>query len=279
MVPDEGLGWFERHRPRRALLTNRHHLRGAPEFADAFGISIHCHPAGLHEFEGGPEVLPMEPGDTPAEGITVLELGALTPEEVVLQVDAGPGALAFADGLIRGADGSLGFFEDALLGDDPEAVKRDLHAALRRLLAEQEFDALLLAHGKPRASGGRAELGALRLADRREGAAGEQVRPQRVGALGAPAVDRDEVLAERLDVGERRARLAGARRTSTSVSAASRRRSRSRSCSFVPPSVLEHLHDAAVGLGAFAGHCPRNDTNARRSSVTLRTRCAAVAPT
>jgi hypothetical protein len=158
MVPDEGLGWFERRPPRRALLTNRHHLRGAPEFADAFGISIHCHPAGLHEFAGGPEVLPMEPGDTPADGITVLELGALTPEEVVLKVDAGPGALAFADGLIRVADGSLGFFEDSLLGDDPEAVKRDLHAALRRLLAEQEFDALLLAHGKPRASGGRAEL-------------------------------------------------------------------------------------------------------------------------
>jgi hypothetical protein len=158
IVPDEGLGWFERHPPRRALLTNRHHLRGAPEFADAFGISIHCHPAGLHEFEGGPEVQTMEPGDTPAPGIAVLEFGALTPEEVVLKVDAGPGALAFADGLIRGADGSLGFFEDELLGDDPEAVKRDLHAALRRLLAEQEFDALLLAHGRPRATGGRAEL-------------------------------------------------------------------------------------------------------------------------
>jgi hypothetical protein len=158
MVPDEGLGWFERREPRRALLTNRHHLRGAPEFADAFGISIHCHPAGLHEFEGGPEVEPMEPGDTPAPAITVLEFDAITPEEVVVKLDAGPGALAFGDGLIRLRDGLLGFFSDSLLGDDPEAVKRDLHAALARLVAEQEFDTLLLAHGKPRASGGRAEL-------------------------------------------------------------------------------------------------------------------------
>jgi hypothetical protein len=172
IVPDEGLGRFERDPPRRALLTNRHHLRGAPEFADAFGISIHCHPAGLHEFEGGPEVLPIEPGDTPAPGITVLEFGTITPEEVVIRVDAGPGALAFADGLIRGADGALGFFEDSLLGDDPEVVKRDLHAELRRLLSEQEFDALLLAHGKPRASGGRAEL--RRFVQARRGEAGDE---------------------------------------------------------------------------------------------------------
>ena len=158
MVPDEGFGWFERHEPRRALLTNRHHLRGAPEFASAFGIPIFCHPAGLHEFDSGPDVQPMEPGDKPAPAIEVLEFGAITPEEVVLKIDAGPGALAFADGLIRVRDGSLGFFPDSLLGDDPEAVKRDLHAALERVLAEQEFDALLLAHGKPRASGGRAEL-------------------------------------------------------------------------------------------------------------------------
>jgi hypothetical protein len=158
MVPDEGLEWFERHRPERALLTNRHHLRGAPEFAAAFGCSIHCHPAGLHEFEGGPEVRPMEPGDTPAPGITVLEFGAITPEEFVLHVDSGPGALAFADGLIEVRGGGLGFFSDSLLGDDPERVKREVRADLRRLLAEQEFDALLLAHGEPRAGGGRAEL-------------------------------------------------------------------------------------------------------------------------
>ena len=158
MVPDEGLLWFERNVPLRALLTNRHHLRGAPEFAARFGCTIHCHPAGLHEFEDGPEVLPMEPGDTPAPGITVLEFGAITPEEVALHVDAGPGALAFADGLIRVRGGGLGFFSDSLLGDDPEAVKRGVRADARRLLARGGFDALLLAHGEPRATGARAEL-------------------------------------------------------------------------------------------------------------------------
>jgi hypothetical protein len=158
MVPDEGLGWFERHEPRRALLTNRHHLRGAPEFAEAFGVSIHCHPAGLHEFEGGPEVLPMEPGESPAPGIAVLEFGAITPEEVALRIDAGKGVIALADSVIRGRDGGLGFFPDSLLGDDPETVKDEIRAAVRRILDEQEFDGLLLAHGKPRAGGGREEL-------------------------------------------------------------------------------------------------------------------------
>lgn len=158
MVPDEGLEWFEQHRPRRALLTNRHHLRGAPEFAAAFGCSIHCHPAGLHQFEGGPDVQPMEPDDTPAPGITVLEFGAITPEEVALHVDAGLGALAFADGLIRVRGGGLGFFSDSLLGDDPEAVKRGVRADALSLLSEWQFDALLFAHGEPWASGGRAEL-------------------------------------------------------------------------------------------------------------------------
>jgi hypothetical protein len=60
--------------------------------------------------------------------------------------------------VLRGRDGRLRFMPDGLLGDDPEGVKRGLLAALGRILAEQEFDALLLAHGAPRATGGRAEL-------------------------------------------------------------------------------------------------------------------------
>lgn len=158
MVPEDGLDWFEAHPPERVLLTNRHHLRGSREFAERFGCSIHCHRAGLHEFSEGPEVRPMAPGDTPAQGVRVLELGAITPEEVALHVSAGPGVLAFADGVIRGRDGRLAFVPDSLLGDDPEEVKRGLRAALGRLLDEQEFDALLLAHGEPAAQGGRAEL-------------------------------------------------------------------------------------------------------------------------
>ena len=160
MVPEDGVGWFEADPPERVLLTNRHHLRGAEAFAAAFGCSIHCHPKGLHQFDGGPEVLPMEPGAQPAAGITVLEFGAITPEEVVLHIDAGSGTLAFADGLIRGRDGRLSFVPGSLLGDDPAQVRRELRTALRRVLDEQEFDALLLAHGDPTPRGGRAELAA-----------------------------------------------------------------------------------------------------------------------
>jgi hypothetical protein len=160
MVPEDGLGWFDEHPPARVLLTNRHHLRGSREFAERFGCSIHCHPAGLHEFADGPDVEPMAPGDTPAPGVTVLEVGAITPEEVALHIDAGPGVLAFADGVIRGRDGRLAFVPDSLLGEDPAAEKQGLRAALRRLLDEQEFDAILLAHGEPAGQGGRAELAA-----------------------------------------------------------------------------------------------------------------------
>jgi hypothetical protein len=91
--------------------------------------------------------------------VTVLEVGAITPEEVALHVEVGPGAVALGDCVLRGGrDGTLRFMPDWLLGDDAEGVKRGLRAALGRIVAEQEFDALLLAHGAPRASGGHAEL-------------------------------------------------------------------------------------------------------------------------
>jgi hypothetical protein len=155
IAPEEGLGWFEGHRPERALLTNRHHLRSA----EAFGCPLYSHPAGFHELEKrGLDVRPMVPGDRPAPGVTVLEIGAITPEEVALHIDAGPGVVALADCVLRGRGGALAFMPDSLLGDDPEEVKRGLRAALGRIVAEQEFDALLLAHGEPRASGGKAEL-------------------------------------------------------------------------------------------------------------------------
>jgi hypothetical protein len=154
IAPEEGLGWFDERRPQRALLTNRHHLRSAEEF----DCPIFCHPAGMHEFADGLDVQSMLPGDTPAPGVTVLEVGAITPEEVALHVDLGPGTVALGDCVLRGRDGNLRFMPDSLLGDDAEEVKRGLRAALGRIVAEQQFDALLLAHGAPRASGGHAEL-------------------------------------------------------------------------------------------------------------------------
>jgi hypothetical protein len=74
------------------------------------------------------------------------------------RVAIGPGALAVADGVIRRDDGALAFVSDALLGADPEAVKRGLAAAYLSLAEQLAFDVLLLAHGAPWVGGARAAL-------------------------------------------------------------------------------------------------------------------------
>jgi hypothetical protein len=156
-VPEEGIEELARHgRPEVILLSNRHHLRHAQQFAAAFDCPIRAQRAGLHEFDGGPDVHPFDFGDQVSPGVTALEVGALTAEDTAFHVAAGRGVLLFADGLIR-MDGELAYVPDALMGDDPEAVRRGLTAALRGLL-EQDFDALLFAHGDPVPSGGKALL-------------------------------------------------------------------------------------------------------------------------
>jgi hypothetical protein len=97
-------------------------------------------------------------GDELAPGVHAVEVGVLCPEETALHIAAGDGLLAFADAIVRDRDGSLAFVPDWLLGDDAEAVKAGLRDAFARLLEEQEFDGLLLAHGDPSPSGGRAAL-------------------------------------------------------------------------------------------------------------------------
>jgi glyoxylase-like metal-dependent hydrolase (beta-lactamase superfamily II) len=157
-VPEGGVETVARYgRPDRILLSNRHHLRHSEQFAAAFGCPIRCHEAGLWEFDRGPEVQPFRFGDEVAPGITALEMGALTPEDTVFHLRTGPGALLFADGLIRRRNGALAFVPDWLMGDDADGVKRGLLASLRRLL-DEDFDALLFAHGEPMASGGHEAL-------------------------------------------------------------------------------------------------------------------------
>ncbi len=157
-VPEDGVEAIAQYgRPDRILLSNRHHLRHSERFAEAFGCEIRCHEAGLHEFRDGPDVQGFRFGDEVAPGIVALKMGALTPEDTVFHLDAGPGALLFADGLIRGADGGLEFVPDALMGDDPDEVRRGLSQSLRGLL-EHDFDALLFAHGDPMPGGGRRAL-------------------------------------------------------------------------------------------------------------------------
>ena len=156
MTPAEGVEWFDGvSRPQRVLLTNRHHLRHSERFAEAFAIPIACHEAGLHEFEGGPDVRGFAWGDELAPGIVALEVDAICDEETALRIDSGDGFLAVADAVVnyRG----LGFVPDEYIGDDPEDVKRRIREAYGRLL-DEPFDSLLLAHGDPIVGGGKDAL-------------------------------------------------------------------------------------------------------------------------
>jgi hypothetical protein len=158
MLPKEGLGWFEgRRRPERIVLTNRHHLRHAERFVEAFGCPVLCTEAGLHEFgEGDPPVEGFAFGDEVAPGVTALEVGAICPDETALHVP-GSSLVAIADGVIRYGD-ELSFVPDFLLGDDPEGVKEGLRASFRRLCDRVEFDNLVMAHGDPVVGGARKAL-------------------------------------------------------------------------------------------------------------------------
>lgn len=158
MEPEEGLGWFEQHGSfGQIVLTNRLHYRDSARFVEALGCQVRCHRAGLHAFGPDRPVQEIEFGEQLASAITAHQVGALTPEETALHIRAGDGALALGDSLVRAEDGSLAFFDDSLLGDDPEEVKSGLRAAFRGLL-ELDFDHLLFAHAEPWIGGARAAL-------------------------------------------------------------------------------------------------------------------------
>jgi hypothetical protein len=149
MLPPSGLDAFrDGDEPRTIVLTNRHHYRGSGEFVAEFGCPVLCHESGLHEFEDGPEVEGFCFGDEVAPAIVALEMGAICPDDSVLRIDIGEGALAFADGLIHWGDGEIGFVPDGYMGDDPGSVKQGLRKSTGRL-AEERFDSLLFAHGEP----------------------------------------------------------------------------------------------------------------------------------
>ncbi len=158
LPPAEGIEWFEGRGLQRIVLSNRHHLRDAQELADRFGCPIHCHQAGVHEFADGPQVRGFAFGDRLAEDLTALEMDAICPEDTVLRIEAGGGALLFADSLIH--YGEVGFVPDELIGEDAEAVKRRIRERSEALL-DEEFEHLLFAHGAPLIEGGREALRAL----------------------------------------------------------------------------------------------------------------------
>jgi hypothetical protein len=157
MVPDGGLGWFEQNGPpERILLTNRHHYRDSGRFVDRYGCRVLCHRDGLREFEGGSRVGGFSFGDEVAPAISAQRVAVLCPEETAFHV-AAPGALSFADAIVRGDGGALRFVSDYLLGDDPDAIKDGLRDSFRALL-ELDFDSILMAHGPPVVGGGKEAL-------------------------------------------------------------------------------------------------------------------------
>jgi hypothetical protein len=172
LVPDEGLDAFRGDAvPEHVLLTNRLHTRDTGRFVEAFGCDVLTNRAGLGHFGPSGEIHHVaprgfDPGDTLPGGIESREVGVLCPDETAFFVPGPEPALAIADGVVRNGDGPLAFVPDFLLGDDPEAVKRDLKAAYRRILDEEHpFEHLLLAHGAPWIGGAREALGAFVAAD------------------------------------------------------------------------------------------------------------------
>jgi len=156
LLPAEGIEWFRsRATPERIVLTNRHHYRHSDELRAEFGCSVLCSEPGLHEFEGGPEVVGFAFGEKLADGITALEVGAICPDEAALHIELGNGFLAIADGVVN-YDG-LRFVPDNLIGENPGAVKEGLLDAYRRVLS-LDFDGLMFAHGDPIPSGGKEAL-------------------------------------------------------------------------------------------------------------------------
>ena len=154
-LPPEGVDAFSGRSIERVVLSCRHHLRDSELVAAEFGCPILAHEAGLHEFEGGPAVEGYAFGDDLAEDVTALEMGSIAPDDTVLRIDQGGGALLFADSVIN--YGAPGFVPDQLIGDDPEGVKEQVREHARNLLSEP-FEHLLFAHGEPRLGDGRDAL-------------------------------------------------------------------------------------------------------------------------
>ena len=155
--PEDGLDWFAEHGPpEHVLLTNRHHYRASGEFAERFGVTVHCVREGVHGFGRDRQVEPFGFGDELPGGIVAHEVGAICPDETALHIRAHE-ALAVADGAVRWEVGApLAFVPDDYM-DAPEQTKSGLREAYRGL-AELDFRHLLLAHGEPFVGNGRDAL-------------------------------------------------------------------------------------------------------------------------
>ncbi|HEX3520114.1 MAG TPA: hypothetical protein VHT29_13865 [Solirubrobacteraceae bacterium] len=160
--PEEGLEWFagRPEAPNAVLLSNRHHSRDSHRFAERFNCPVLCNSRGLHELSDGREVEGFDIGEELPGGVMAFEFGAICPDDTALVVGFAR-AVILADGVVlggpHGQKGKLGFVPDSLM-DDPPATKQALLDVCSNLLAEVDFDHLLLAHGGPVIDDARAQL-------------------------------------------------------------------------------------------------------------------------
>jgi hypothetical protein len=156
LLPDEGIEWFDDHRPQRIVLSTRHHLRHSEGIAARFDCPILAHEDGLHEFEGGPAVEGFSFGQRLAGDVRALTMDAISPDDTALHLEVAEGALLFADSVVN--HGQIGFVSDGLIGsEDPEAVKAEIRERVAAML-DEDFDHLLFAHGDPVVGGGKEAL-------------------------------------------------------------------------------------------------------------------------
>jgi hypothetical protein len=140
----------------QVVLSNRHHKRDAFEAAERFGAPVRVPRVGLHEFAEDDPVEPYDFEEPFAGGaITAYQVTGYWPDDGALHIPSAS-ALAIADTVIN-YDG-IRFVPDNLMGDDPEAEKRDIKQTLARLAEDLEFEHLLLAHGPPIPGEGRRRL-------------------------------------------------------------------------------------------------------------------------
>jgi hypothetical protein len=159
LEPEDGMAFFDEldMPPQQVVLTSGLHWRHSDRFQDRYDATIRVVAEGIDRWgeRSDRDAEPFQFGDEVAPGVVAHEIGSICPDDTALVIGHGPGAVAFADGLIA-PRGILAFVPDSLM-EDPEDTKPALRERLRGLLT-QEFDALLFAHGEPIAKGGHERL-------------------------------------------------------------------------------------------------------------------------
>jgi hypothetical protein len=156
-VPEGGFAAFDGHtRPQVVVLTSGNHDRDAVRYRDELGCVIRTSAEGAERIGGAFEVEPFDDHDDLVPGVHAIKIDVLSQDEYAIHLTVTEGALAIADGITH-YGGSLGFFPDELLGNDPKEIKEGLKNRFRAQLA-RDFQHVLFAHGDPIVKRGKTAL-------------------------------------------------------------------------------------------------------------------------